>query len=176
MIEKYKSIRVKVKGTIMNRIGYDIYDCVLGRLYIVVSDNGVKNVFLDEEEFNEYNKINKIEKNEELCKETIKQIDEYFNNKRKDFDLPLDIETTDFRLSVYNELLKIPYGETRSYSDIARAINNEKAVRAIGQANRLNKIPIIIPCHRVIGKNGKMVGYAGDKIDIKEILLELESK
>ena len=60
------------------------------------------------------------------CIETIKQIDEYFNNKRKDFDLPLDIETTDFRLSVYNELLKIPYGETRSYSDIARAINNEK--------------------------------------------------
>ncbi|MGL5316302.1 MAG: methylated-DNA--[protein]-cysteine S-methyltransferase [Peptostreptococcaceae bacterium] len=160
----------------MKRIGYDTYDCILGRLYIVVSENGVENVFLSEDEFNEYNHIEKIDKDENLCKDAIKQMSEYFNKKRKDFELPLNIKTTDFRKNVYEELLKIPYGETRSYSDIARAINNEKAVRAVGQANRLNKIPIIIPCHRVIGKSGKMVGYAGDKISIKEILLELESK
>lgn len=159
----------------MKRIGYDTYDCILGRLYIVVSENGVENVFLSEDEFNEYNKNEKISKDENLCEDAIKQMSEYFNKKRKNFELPLNIKTTEFRKNVYEQLLKIPYGETRSYSDIARAINNEKAVRAVGQANRLNKIPIIIPCHRVIGKSGKMVGYAGNKISIKELLLELES-
>lgn len=160
----------------MNKIGYDIYECVLGTLYIVVSSSGVEYVFLTKEEFEEYTNNNLVHRDKELCREVIKQIDEYFNKKRKHFDLKLNINTTEFRNKVYNELLKIPYGKTRSYSDIAKAIGNEKAVRAIGQANRCNKIPIIIPCHRVIGKNGKMVGYAGDKIDIKEILLNLENK
>ena len=158
----------------MNSIGYDTYDSLLGKLYIVVSNKGVEKVLLSDEEFDEYNKINKISKDEEMCRDAIRQMDEYFNKRRKYFDLPLNIETTEFRGKVYNELLNIPYGETRSYSDIAKAINNEKAVRAVGQANRLNNIPIIIPCHRVIGKSGKMVGYAGDKISIKEILLDLE--
>jgi len=160
----------------MKNIGYDIYDSIIGKLYIVVSDKGVERVLLDEEEFNKYINKNNIKEDKEICKETIKQLDEYFNKKRKNFNLPINIETTEFRKSVYNELVKIPYGQTRSYSDIAKAINNEKAVRAIGQANRLNNIVIIIPCHRVIGKNGKMVGYAGNKISIKEILLKLEGK
>ena len=158
----------------MKNIWYDIYDSIIGKLYIVVSSKGVERVLLDEEEFNKYIDKNNIKKDKEICKETVNQLDEYFNKKRKNFNLPINIETTEFRKSVYNELLKIPYGQTRSYSDIAKAINNEKAVRAVGQANRLNNIVIIIPCHRVIGKNGKMVGYAGDKISIKEILLKLE--
>ena len=90
------------------------------------------------------------------------------------FDLILDIEGTDFRKKVWMELLKIPYGEVRSYSDIAKSIRNEKAVRAIGQANKANPIPIIIPCHRVIGKNKKMLGYAGNHIDIQEKLINFE--
>ncbi|HSQ87865.1 methylated-DNA--[protein]-cysteine S-methyltransferase [Romboutsia sp.] len=158
----------------MKNIGYDRYESIIGKLYIVVSDKGVERVLIDEEEFNKYIEKNNIKEDKEICKETVKQLDEYFNKKRKHFNLPINIETTEFRKSVYNELLKIPYGQTRSYSDIAKAINNEKAVRAVGQANRLNNIVIIIPCHRVIGKNGKMVGYAGDKISIKEILLKLE--
>ena len=160
----------------MKNIGYDIYDSIIGKLYIVVSDKGVERVTLDEEEFNKYIDKNNIKEDKEICKETVKQLDEYFNKKRKIFNLPINIETTEFRKSVYNELVKIPYGQTRSYSDIAKSINNEKAVRAIGQANRLNNIVIIIPCHRVIGKNGKMVGYAGNKISIKEILLKLEGR
>ena len=147
----------------MKNIGYDIYDSIIGKLYIVVSDKGVERVTLDEEEFNKYIDKNNIKEDKEICKETVKQLDEYFNKKRKTFNLPINIETTEFRKSVYNELVKIPYGQTRSYSDIAKSINNEKAVRAIGQANRSNNIVIVIPCHRVIGKNGKMVGYAGDK-------------
>ncbi len=160
----------------MKNIGYDIYDSIIGKLYIVVSDKGVERVTLDEEEFNKYINKNNIKEDKEICKETVKQLYEYFNKKRKIFNLPINIETTEFRKSVYNELVKIPYGQTRSYSDIAKSINNEKAVRAIGQANRSNNIVIIIPCHRVIGKNGKMVGYAGNKISIKEILLKLEGK
>lgn len=156
-------------------IGYDIYDCILGKLYIVVSDKGVERLFISKDDFDRYLDKSNISRNKDICKETIKQLNEYFNNNRKYFDLKLNIDTTDFRNKVYKELLKIPYGETRSYSDIAKCINNEKAVRAVGQANRCNKIPIIIPCHRVIGKNGKMVGYDGDKVDIKEILLRLES-
>ncbi|MGL6107219.1 methylated-DNA--[protein]-cysteine S-methyltransferase [Romboutsia sp.] len=162
----------------MNKIGYDTYNCILGTIYIVVSSKGVERVYLSKEDFEEYLKkynVN-IYRNKDMCSETIKQLDEYFNRKREYFDLPINIESTEFRTKVYKELLNIPYGETRSYSDIAKAINNEKAVRAVGQANRLNNIPIIIPCHRVIGKNGGMVGYAGDKIGIKEILLDLESK
>lgn len=155
-------------------IGYDIYNCILGNLYIVVSDKGVERLFISKGDFHMYLDNNNISRNKNICKETIKQLDEYFNNNRKYFDLKLNIDTTNFRNKVYNELLKIPYGETRSYSDIAKSINNKKAVRAVGQANRCNKIPIIIPCHRVIGKNGKMIGYNGDKIDIKEILLKLE--
>lgn len=155
--------------------GYDTYDSIIGRLYIVVSDKGVERLFLSEDEFNKYFNDNHINQNKDMCKEAIKQLDEYFNNNRKQFNLKLNIHTTDFRQKVYNELLNIPYGETRSYSDISKAINNEKAVRAVGQANRCNNVPIIIPCHRVVGKNGKMVGYAGDKISIKETLLKLES-
>ena len=160
----------------MKRVGYDTYECILGTLYIVVSNDGVEGGFLTKEDFKENIDDYQVEEDKELCREIIKQIDEYFNKKRKHFDFKLNINTTEFRNKVYNELLKIPYGETRSYSDIAKEIGNEKAVRAIGQANRCNKIPIIIPCHRVIGKNGKMVGYAGNKIDIKEILLNLENK
>ncbi|MGL5348933.1 MAG: methylated-DNA--[protein]-cysteine S-methyltransferase [Peptostreptococcaceae bacterium] len=160
----------------MKRVGYDTYECVLGNLYIVVSNDGVEGIFLNKEDFKEGIEGYQLEEDKELCREVIKQLDEYFNKKRRCFDLKLNINTTEFRNKVYNELLKIPYGETRSYSDIAKEIGNERAVRAIGQANRCNKIPIIIPCHRVIGKSGKMVGYAGDKIDIKEILLNLENK
>lgn len=162
----------------MNKIGYDTYDCILGNLYIIVSYKGVERLFLFKEDFEEYLRRNNtyLEKDEEICKETINQLDEYFNKKRKYFNLSINIESTEFRTKVYKELLNIPYGETRSYSDIARSINNEKAIRAVGQANRVNKIPIIIPCHRVIGKNGKMVGYAGDKVNMKELLLELENE
>lgn len=103
------------------------------------------------------------------------QLMEYFKGERKDFDLPLFIEGTTFQKKVWYSLLKIPYGKVSTYKKIAISIHNEKAVRAVGHANRLNKLPILIPCHRVIGSNGKLVGYNGG-IDKKEILLELERR
>jgi methylated-DNA-[protein]-cysteine S-methyltransferase len=160
----------------MVKIGYDIYESIIGKLYIVVSDKGVEKVVLEKDEFESYIQKNGIKEDKDICRETIRQLSEYFNQSRKEFDLKINIDTTEFRKSVYNEVIKIPYGQTRSYTDIAKAIQNEKAVRAVGQANRVNNIIIIIPCHRVIGKSGKMVGYAGNKIDIKEKLLKLEER
>ena len=115
------------------------------------------------------------DKGSKVLDEALKQMNEYFSGKRKTFDLPLYFEGTEFQKSVWNELRKIPYGITVSYKDIAEGINNEKAVRAVGNANNKNKIMIIVPCHRVIGKNGKLVGFAGG-LDKKEFLLEHEKK
>ncbi|HHX66488.1 MAG: methylated-DNA--[protein]-cysteine S-methyltransferase [Miniphocaeibacter sp.] len=110
-----------------------------------------------------------------LIKEAFKQIEEYLQGKRKEFNLPLETKGTDFQNRVWNSLKKIPYGKTFSYKDIAVDIGNEKASRAVGNANNKNPIVIVIPCHRVIGKNGKLVGYGGG-ISIKKKLLELEEK
>ncbi len=98
---------------------------------------------------------------------------EYFDGKRKEFTFPIFQESTPFMLSVWNELKNIPYGETRTYKDIAIAVNSPKAFRAVGNANNKNTIGIIVPCHRVIGSNKKMVGYASG-IHRKEFLLNLE--
>ncbi len=111
----------------------------------------------------------------ELLKRAGAQLQEYFAGKRKSFDLPLAPEGTPFQQKVWKALLEIPYGETRSYGDIARNIGQEKASRAVGMANNKNPIAIIIPCHRVVGSNGKLVGYAGG-LDIKEQLLNLEKQ
>lgn len=108
-----------------------------------------------------------------LLAEAEKQLIEYFNGKRKEFHLPLVQEGTPFQLKVWKALQTIPYGETRSYKDIAVQIGNEKACRAVGSANNKNPIGIIVPCHRVVGSSGKLVGYAGG-LDKKEFLLELE--
>ncbi len=105
--------------------------------------------------------------------ETQKQLTEYFAGKRQQFDLPLDFAGTEFQHKVWQALLSIPFGETRSYRDIAEQIGNVKAVRAVGAANGKNPISIIAPCHRVVGTNGKLVGFAGG-LDNKDILLRLE--
>lgn len=105
--------------------------------------------------------------------ETQKQLTEYFAGKRQQFDVPLDFEGTEFQKKVWQALLSIPFGETRSYRDIAEQIGNVKAVRAVGAANGKNPISIIAPCHRVIGMNGKLVGFAGG-LGNKDILLKIE--
>lgn len=105
--------------------------------------------------------------------ETQKQLTEYFAGKRQQFDLPLDFAGTEFQQKVWQALLSIPFGETRSYRDIAEQIGNVKAVRAVGAANGKNPISIIAPCHRVVGANGKLVGFAGG-LHNKDILLRLE--
>ena len=147
----------------------------LGTLGIGACEDKITDLFFEYEIENVKKNKNYVIKETPLIKKAASQLFEYLNGKRMEFDLPLLKDGTDFQISVWNELLKIPYGETRSYKDIAVAINNEKAVRAVGMANNRNKISIFIPCHRVIGSNKKLVGYGGG-LEIKEFLLNLESK
>ena len=114
-----------------------------------------------------------VEESSEIIYETIKQLDEYFIGERQHFDIPLLMVGTVFQKSVWNELLQIPFGKTASYAEQAKRIGNEKAVRAVANANAANAISILIPCHRIIGSDGKLTGYAGG-LDVKKKLLALE--
>ena len=116
-----------------------------------------------------------INKPDKLTDSAAKELDEFFTGKRKVFDLPLNPHGTDFQRSVWKALQDIPYGETRSYKQIAEAIGNPKACRAVGLANNKNPIWVIIPCHRVIGANGALTGYGGG-FEMKQRLLELEKQ
>jgi len=110
-----------------------------------------------------------------LLRQAVCQLNEYFQGARETFDLPLSYQGTSFQKAVWEALLDIPYGQVRSYKDVAEGIGRGKACRAVGMANNRNPIVIIIPCHRVIGHNGALVGYGGG-IAAKEYLLELERK
>jgi methylated-DNA-[protein]-cysteine S-methyltransferase len=103
------------------------------------------------------------------------QLNEYFAGSRKEFDLPLRFNGTEFQVSVLEALQEIPYGETTSYGEIAKRIGRPKAVRAVGAANGRNPIPIVVPCHRVIGSTGDLTGFGGG-LDTKEALLRLEAE
>jgi methylated-DNA-[protein]-cysteine S-methyltransferase len=113
------------------------------------------------------------ERTEAPFRMVVRQLTEYFAGTRREFDLPLDPQGTEFQLRVLGELRAIPYGETRSYRDIAIAIGNPRAVRAVGGANGSNPLPIVIPCHRVIGSSGDLTGFGGG-MDTKRYLLDLE--
>lgn len=115
-----------------------------------------------------------IERDHPILLRTKKQLDEYFAHQRKNFDLPIDFKGTKFQNLAWKALLKVPYGETKSYAQQAELIKNPKAVRAIGRANGLNPISIIVPCHRIIGKSGKLTGYASG-LDNKKYLIDLEA-
>jgi O-6-methylguanine DNA methyltransferase len=108
-----------------------------------------------------------------IATEAARQLRAYFAGQLRRFDLPLDLRGTDFQLRVWRELERIPYGETRSYLEIAEGIGAPRAVRAVGAANGANPIPIMVPCHRVIGAGGKLVGYGGG-LPLKKRLLQLE--
>ncbi len=115
------------------------------------------------------------DKNDPVLLKAEQQLNDYFSGKLKKFSLKLDFAGTEFQKKVWNALLTIPFGETRSYEDVAKQVGSPKAVRAVGAANGKNPISIIAPCHRVIGKNGKLTGFAGG-LDTKEYLLGLEKK
>ncbi|MCO5233662.1 MAG: methylated-DNA--[protein]-cysteine S-methyltransferase [Chitinophagales bacterium] len=113
------------------------------------------------------------EKNTDFLQNVSTQLDEYFQKNRITFDIPLLLAGTDFQKKVWNELLNIPYGKTISYIELSRRLKSENAIRAVASANGANAISIIVPCHRVIGNNGALVGYAGG-LNAKKKLLELE--
>jgi len=114
-----------------------------------------------------------VVQDDEILEKTRKQLDEYLSGDRKQFDLPLFMVGTDFQKSVWQALLKVPYGSTSTYLQLAKAVNHEKAVRAVGGANGANAIGLIVPCHRIIGSDGGLVGYGGG-LPAKKFLLKLE--
>lgn len=116
-----------------------------------------------------------IDKENSLLELTKQELDEYFCGKRKEFTVPLDMIGTDFQKQVWTKLLDIPYGETRSYMQQSLSLGDSKKIRAVANANGKNKIAVIVPCHRVIGTDGSLTGYAGG-LERKEWLLNLESK
>ncbi|RLQ97522.1 methylated-DNA--[protein]-cysteine S-methyltransferase [Falsibacillus albus] len=155
---------------------YTRLESPIGTLYLSGEDGFLTSIFLDESDFQQHAKQDwKETSDEDILLNAKKQLKEYFRGERMTFDLPLQIKGTEFQKKVWEQLQAIPYGKTCSYQDIALAIDNINAVRAIGQANKANKFPIIIPCHRVIGKNRALTGYAGDQVDKKERLLYLEN-
>lgn len=162
---------VKYIETKLGKIGIVEEDSKIVKV-IIVNENNKKSKDKEDSK-NDYE--NYQEKDTELLLEAKKELEEYFEGKRKEFDLPLEQEGTEFQKRVWNALEKIPYGETRTYKEVAKMIGNEKASRAVGMANNKNNIPIIVPCHRVIGSNGKLVGYALG-LDMKKYLLDLEKK
>lgn len=149
----------------------------VGILTIITSFKGLHAVLWDNDrESKQYEKIiNNISqsKNEKTITQTKKQLNEYFQNKRKIFDLPLVINGTDFQVQAWEQLIKIPYATTITYAEQAEKIGNKNKARAVGLANGLNPISIIIPCHRVIGSNGHLVGFGGG-LEKKAFLLNLE--
>jgi len=142
------------------------YNTLIGDITIVT-----ENDFLIKIEFGKGNK--EVEKETTLIKKIKEQIDEYLTGSRKEFEVPINLIGTNFQLKVWEELSKIEYGKCISYQELGEKIGHKNYARAVGMANNKNPIPIIIPCHRVIGKNGNLVGYAGG-LDKKKKLLDIE--
>ncbi|CAB1262005.1 methylated-DNA--[protein]-cysteine S-methyltransferase [Clostridium sp. HV4-5-A1G] len=149
-------------------IRYAFYDFEFGVLEIGYTDTAV--VLLKPVE-----KINADNKPSVLSDLAFKQVCEYLKGQRQTFDFPYELHGTEFQKKVWDVLCSIPYGETRTYKEVAEAVGNPKASRAVGMANNKNPLMIVIPCHRVVGTNGNLLGYAGG-LDMKKALLELERK
>jgi methylated-DNA-[protein]-cysteine S-methyltransferase len=159
----FKGPGVEVKK-LTSMIAY--FDSPIGFLEITASEHGIGSLYFREGTFPS-NKPSGVLKN---C---FDQLAEYFEGKRKIFSLDLDPEGTDFQKKVWNELLKIPFGETISYLELSKRLGDVKAIRAVGNANGKNPVSVIVPCHRVIGTNGKLIGYGGG-LWRKRWLLEFE--
>ncbi len=145
------------------------YNMSIGRIGIVEEKGAITQILLESDSNGSSEKIG----DSPLLDNAAQQIEAYLNGEIKSFDLPLNPKGTPFMVKVWEALQKIPYGETRTYKDIAIGVGSEKAYRAVGMANNKNPIPIIIPCHRVVGTNGTLVGYRGG-LDLKSRLLEIE--
>jgi methylated-DNA-[protein]-cysteine S-methyltransferase len=145
------------------------YHSPIGLLEIKGNAEGISSILFFKEKQKEEDFI------PEVLKACAAQVEEYFRGRRKIFDVPLHFVGTDFQKKVWNELLKIPFGETVSYLDIAMKVGNEKMIRAVGGANGKNPISIVVPCHRVIGSDGRLIGYAGG-LWRKEWMLNHENK
>ena len=145
----------------------------IGPLYLVASHDGLYGLYFKPQSLPVLATIPLGTPTKKFLSQAVQQLDEYFAGKRKAFDIELKVTGTDFQRQVWQQLRKIPYGKTASYSDIAKRINNPNAVRAVGSANGKNPFCIIVPCHRVIAADGSIGGYAGG-VEAKRKLLEIE--
>ncbi|EAC4735147.1 methylated-DNA--[protein]-cysteine S-methyltransferase [Listeria monocytogenes] len=144
----------------------------VGDLFITIDEKWIRNISYDEPK--NWELLEGIIMEKELFQSLTTQLDDYFEGKREHFDLPVLLKGTDFQQKVWQALSEIPYGVVVSYKDIAISAGSPKAVQAVGQANRANPIPIIIPCHRCVKSNGELGGYNGADVDKKQYLLALE--
>ncbi|EAK9420981.1 methylated-DNA--[protein]-cysteine S-methyltransferase [Listeria monocytogenes] len=144
----------------------------VGDLFITIDEKWIRNISYDEPK--NWELLEGIIMEKELFQALTTQLDDYFEGKREHFDLPVLLKGTDFQQKVWQALSEIPYGGVVSYKDIAISAGSPKAVQAVGQANRANPIPIIIPCHRCVKSNGELGGYNGADVDKKQYLLALE--
>ncbi|HEU4665093.1 MAG TPA: methylated-DNA--[protein]-cysteine S-methyltransferase [Dokdonella sp.] len=155
-------------------ISYDYLDTPIGRLLLAADDEGLRYV-----EFERADQGERVapswRRGRRHLGAAIEQLEAYFAGERHAFDLPLAAAGTDFRKTVWDALVRIPYGETISYGELARRIGDPSASRAVGAANGANPLPIIVPCHRVIGANGKLTGFGGG-LPVKRWLLEHERR
>jgi len=144
-----------------------------GPLFLAASEKGLVRLEFDARMMGLNPKKFEMRESKEALAPYVRELEEYFAGERRDFSIPLDLRGTPFQLACWQALLAIPYGETRTYADIARAIGHPTAFRAVGMANNRNPIAIIVPCHRVIATGGSLCGYGGG-LDLKRKLLELE--
>jgi methylated-DNA-[protein]-cysteine S-methyltransferase len=155
-------------------LAYKMMESPVGKLKLVAGTQGLVAVLWENERLNRV-RLSELVADERhpVLVETERQLGEYFARKRKTFSIALDMRGTRFQKDVWEALLAIPFGETRSYGELARKLGNPKAMRAVGAANGRNPISIIVPCHRVIGSSGELTGFAGG-LDTKAHLLSLE--
>ena len=144
-----------------------------GPLFLAASEKGLVRLEFDSRTLPINSKTARLQESCDALASCVRQLEEYFSGQRTTFTIPLDLRGTDFQLLCWRALLDIPYGETRTYADIARAIGHPQAFRAVGMSNNRNPIAIIVPCHRVIASDGSLCGYGGG-LDIKRKLLDLE--
>jgi methylated-DNA-[protein]-cysteine S-methyltransferase len=154
---------------------YFVSDTINGINFdVLVSDTGVREIFINKKQsLSVHSSALRISPDDKIVFNVFKQLKEYFNRERKEFDVSLEIIGTEFQKKVWNELTQIPYGETISYGELANRMGDKNLMRAVAATNGANPIPIIIPCHRVIGADGSLTGYGGG-LDVKQKLLELE--
>ena len=160
-------------------IGYDIVESPIGELLVAASDRGVASIWFDPDPADDLDRLARIGgprvlRSPRSVDHARRELDEYFAGKRRSFDLQLDLRAMPpFTLEVLGELARVPYGETTTYGALARRVGHPRAARAVGTVMNRNRIPIVLPCHRVVGATGNLTGYAGG-LDRKETLLELE--
>jgi methylated-DNA-[protein]-cysteine S-methyltransferase len=157
----------------METLCYSQMNSLIGPLNLAISEKGLVALEFDRHHFPPKKTKYQWEESAEKSEPFILELCEYFAGKRREFTFSLDLRGTDFQLKCWRALLAIPYGETRTYADIARAVRKPQAFRAVGMANNRNPIAIVVPCHRVIASDGTLCGYGGG-LDVKRKLLELE--